>query len=251
MKGKWVIVGAVLLALAVAVGVMLHPSAEPVDAQFGPFSGEVTALEMDIGAAEVRIVAGEALRAETDNPYITAKVQNGTLVIRERSHVAGLESSELIVYIPAEMVFDRVELENGAGRITAERLSCRELDMELGAGEAVFELLTVTGGAEISGGTGRIALAGSVHDLEFHMGVGEAELRLNLTGETELSAGVGALNVTVPDMAMEDYTIHVEQGIGQVLLNGSAQSGSAGIGTGENHIDIEGGIGNVEIDFGG
>lgn len=220
---------------------------EPVDAAFGPFE-EVQELELEILAADLQIQTGEELHVETDNPHITAEARQGTLVIREARHFDALEQSTVTVCIPEGMEFDLVDMETGAGRITVEELRCRKLELDLGAGEAVFEALYVTGNADIDGGAGQIRLeGGSIRDLEFDMGVGEADLTAGFTGRTDISAGIGALRIRVTGASMEDYTLRLTQGIGQITVNGAACSGT--FGSGADQLEISGGVGSVEIVF--
>lgn len=216
---------------------------------FGPFSSDLDRLELEIGAADIEIVTGETLLVLTDNPYITAEERNGTLVIRESSHIANLESSSLTLQIPGGMTFGQVKLVTGAGRLRLETLSCRELEWELGAGQAEVQSLTVTGEADIDGGLGQFIIHdGSIHDLDFDMGMGEAELCLLLTGRCEISAGVGSLALTIP-AALEDYTISAEQGLGRIEVDGMTVTGKGTLGTGSHRLALEGGIGSISVYF--
>lgn len=248
------IVASILGLLGIIGGVSmlggLAKDAAPVDASFGPFAAEVTVLDMQIGAADIRIETGESLMVWTDNPYISVEQKQGKLVIREKSHVAHLSGSELVLTIPAGYVFEQVDMETGAGRISAEELRCRDLDLELGAGKAELDLLEVTDRADIDGGAGEMEIhSGAIRSLDFDMGVGQARITAALTGQTDVAAGVGALYMTVLGSGMEDYTISVEQGIGQVRIGGTAYTGDALIGSGPERMNIEGGIGSVDITF--
>ena len=215
----------------------------------GVFSDDVQILDMEIGAADIRIVVGDELYVETDNPYITAEEVNGTLVIKEKSHISDLDGSKLTIYIPEEMVFTKANITTGAGRIDAEQLSCRKLNMELGAGMAEFQDLTVTDKADIEGGAGQIVIHnGKLNDLSFEMGLGEGDVAAALTGNCEITAGIGALYLTVLGDE-DDYTIHAEQGIGRVEVENRVISGDTTIGSGSNRLELEGGIGNITVDF--
>lgn len=215
------------------------------------FSDQAKILDIEIGAADVSIVTGAELRVETDNPYISVKENTGTLIIREESHIAILEGSKLTLYIPEDMVFTKASITTGAGRIQAEQLSCRKLDLELGAGMAEFQTLSATDSADIDGGAGQILIHdGSLNNLDFDMGVGEGNIVTALTGQADITAGVGALYLTVLG-AEEDYTVRAEQGLGRVEVENSTISGQSSIGSGPNVLDIEGGIGNITVDFEG
>lgn len=237
-----------LLAAFVVFAMLLAgcSSAANVDAEFGPFE-VVQALEIEIRAANLQIKEGDSLIVQTDNPHISAQVRGGVLIVQEERHYDSLDSSELTILIPEGMEFEWVSMDAGAGRIAADRLFCRDLELELGAGEAVFEALSVTGKADIEGGAGQFRIgSGSLRNLEFEMGVGDAELNAEFSGHTDIHAGVGSLRISVAD-SMDAYTMHLNQGIGQILVNGEACSGT--IGSGSELLEIAGGIGNVELVF--
>lgn len=244
------IASGILGAFGVLAGISARDdavTADPVDRDFGPYNETVRDLDMDIGGADIRILRGDALRAETDNPYIRAEVKNGTLIIREDSHIADLEGSTLTLYIPDDQTFEEVDIVTGAGVIRTEALTCRELDLQLGAGKAELSDLTVTGDADISGGAGQFIIhSGAVHNLDFDMGVGEAEITAELTGDIEVSAGVGALRMNVQG-SREDYTIRTERGLGRIVIDGSDDFANSG--NGQHRMDLEGGIGDIQVEF--
>lgn len=224
-------------------------SVEQVDTCYGPFSAETDRLELEIGAADIEIATGDALALQTDNPYITVTEKNGTLVIKESSHVADLEGSFLRLSIPEGMEFDRVKLVTGAGRLQIGTLSCQNLECELGAGKTEIQSLTVTGEADIDGGAGQFIIHdGSIHDLDFDMGIGEADLFARLTGDSEITAGIGALVLTLP-AKLEDYTIYPDQGMGRVEVDGMTVTGRGTLGSGPDRLELEGGIGSISVYF--
>lgn len=220
-----------------------------VGSSYGPFSDSIDRLELEIGAADIEFVLGGDLLAQTDNPHITVEEKNGTLVIRETSHIGNLEGSSLKIQIPEDKIFDRVKMATGAGRFRLESLTCRKLEWELGAGQAEMNALTVTGEADIDGGMGQFIIHdGSIHNLDFDMGMGETEVCLLLTGNAEITAGIGSLSLTVP-AALEDYTVSAEQGLGRIEVDGMTITGKGTLGSGSNRLELEGGIGDIRVWF--
>ena len=49
----------------------------------------------------------------------------------------------LILYVPDDMIFDKVKLEAGAGKIEIESLKSNDLTLELGAGKVTINELIV------------------------------------------------------------------------------------------------------------
>ena len=247
MKRKWTVLITGVLLCAVLFGGCRLVSRDPVNTVLD-VTGQVSVLDVSVGAADLRIEESDSFRVETDNPYIEIHQRNDTLIIREKPHVANLESSSVTIYYPADTAFTRAELEMGAGRLNAFSLSCDHLDLELGAGSVDIQLLYATRGADISGGAGEIRVSdGALHNLELEHGVGECFIRSLLTGSTDIEAGMGQLKVyVVGDMA--DYTIRATTGIGEILVNGT-EIPEATFGTGANRIEISGGVGSVELYF--
>lgn len=219
------------------------------ESDFGPYDTDITRLELEVGGAEVVVTRGEDLRVETDNPYIRAFLRHGTLKIQESGHIADLDSSTVTVYIPQTLVFEDAELSAGAGKLQIDGLSCRQLELELGAGLVEIFDLNALHSAEISGGAGKIILHnGSLNRLDLDLGVGEAEITTALSGECEISAGVGNLNLRILGNP-QDFSIHAQPGLGSLEVDGIAVTGRDTIGTGPNRLEIEGGIGTVRVNF--
>ena len=205
-------------------------------------------LDVELAASNLEIVIGDRLCVETDNPYITVKERGDTLHIREKNHISKLQGSTLILYIPEQAMLDQVEISTGAGLIHAQALDCKDLSLDLGAGKVEISNLNVTEETDIEGGAGQITLNSSkLHNLDFDMGVGEAEVVALVTGECDISAGIGTLHLTVP-ASMDDYTIRAEQGLGKVTVDGVSLSDQSTLGSGPNRMNISG-IGNIKLDF--
>lgn len=237
---------AILSALA-GIETLVDLTTPPEETQ-AEYTG-IQNLDMEIGAADIRIVTGDTLSVQTDNPYITFRESMGTLVIREEAHIGNLESSTLTLTVPEELVFEQADITTGAGKIGAEALSCRRLELELGAGMAEFQSLTVLDQAELTGGAGKILIhGGSLRDLDFDMGIGEAQVTTALAGDCSVSAGIGSMYLTVLGDP-GDFTVRSEQGIGRVEVDGARLSGKQRLGSGPNILEIESGIGPVTVDF--
>ena len=87
-----------------------------------------------------------------------------------------------------------------------------------------------------------------INDLDLDMGVGEINLTSSLTGKNEINAGVGNLNIDLQG-ERESYKIQADKGLGAIKIDGKEISNGETFGNGENYIEVDGGIGNIDIDF--
>ena len=208
-------------------------------------------LEISIGAAELEIKSGEGFSVESNHKYLKARVKNGTLLIKEEIPFRFRNASgiKIVLTIPENFTFDHIEMETGAGRLSVQTLRVKKLQMELGAGEAVIEDLTVTDEAEIQTGVGKFSVLGSrIADLDLGMGVGDVSLTTALSGDGELDCGIGNTEITFIGNK-EDYCISVNKGIGTAQVDGTVVSNDSRIGNGPRLVQINGGIGDIRITF--
>ena len=212
---------------------------------------EFDTLDIEVAYTNLTIKKSDSLKMETTNNNIKLNQENKELQIKEKSHrvFSADESQELILYIPEGLEFEKVKISAGAGKINIENLKTERLVFELGAGETEIKSLNVTDDCKIEGGAGKLSIeSGEINDLKLDMGVGEINLNTILTGKNEINAGVGNLNIHLQD-SKENYAIQIEKGIGNVKIDEKDFSNSEIYGNGPNFIDVNGGIGNIEIDF--
>ena len=194
-------------------------------------NAEINMLNIDIASTNLTIKQGEILKIETNNSNIDCKQSNETLKINEKDYkwfsYNNIEK-ELILYIPEDLEFQRVKINAGAGKCEIQNLNVsQKCKIECGAGE-----LTIS--------------SGIINNLDFDMGVGEANITADLIGESEINAGVGELNIKLQG-EKESYKIKADKGIGNIKIDGKQISNGEIYGDGENEIDIEGGIGSINI----
>ncbi len=212
--------------------------------------GQIKTLEVEISAADFRIVKGESFFVESNLKKLTFRQSGDRLVLNEnRRGGKNYDGAFLTIYIPDGTVFTEIDITTGAGRFTADQLSAEKLDMEFGAGEVNIGELNATSEADIEGGAGQITIGGgSLNDLNFDMGVGELNITSLITGNSELNLGVGEVKITLIG-SREEYTVEINKGIGSVRFDGEGLSTEKTMGNGQNGVEINGGIGSIEIDF--
>jgi len=212
----------------------------------------IAELDINVKASNVKlrlVEDGELVRVETNNEYVSTWTTGKRLDVVEKSHgFFGMGGDgDVIVYIRRGAKFDRVKIEIGAGTLDVEELATKELDLDLGAGKVLIDNLEVSEQAKIDGGAGTTTIRrGEMHNAKLDLGVGKTELKVRLTGESKIDAGVGKLELTLIGNE-DDYRITVDKGIGTVDLNGNRLGDGARWGNGENRVDLESGVGAVEI----
>lgn len=217
---------------------------------------EVSTLKLELAFTNLEIKTGNSFKVETNNSKISFTENNGSVKIKEEKHNWLMNNkdytSNLIIYIPEDMIaLDETKIETGAGKINIERLNTQSLYLELGAGDVYIKNLTVTKEAKIDGGVGRTELNScEINNLKANLGMGEFVFSGKLTGKSEVDSGVGAININLLDSS-ENYTIDVSKGIGSVTLDGQKLEMDRVYGTGENHLSVDGGVGEIKINFKG
>lgn len=243
------IIGGIMSAVGV-IGGFIDSDATADNIKTYTVSQDITQLEIDINAADFTLTVGDEFKVESNLKDLTVKDTGGTLtVIENKKWGRDYNNAVLTLYIPTDFVFEKAEIETGAGRVTVDTLSADKLSLELGAGEAKIAELNAVKEAEIDGGAGKITInGGTLNNLDFNMGVGECNLTAAILGNSELDCGVGAANVTLLGSA-DDYKIYTSKGIGNVTVDGQSASDENTYGVGENKIELNCGIGEVKVKF--
>lgn len=214
-------------------------------------SANTKILKIDLQYTNLKIQKGDTLKVESNTSNITCTQNNNQLIIKEKGHswftINEKDASQLVISVPEEMVFNKVNIDAGAGEIYIETLNTNELNFEMGAGKVEIHKLNVNNRAKIDGGAGKIELmSGEIANLDLDMGVGECILNTKLNGNNDIDAGIGKLEIDLTNN-IEDYTIKVSKGIGSITIDGKEASNDTVYGTGDTNIKVDGGIGAIII----
>lgn len=214
---------------------------------------ELSTLKIELSCTNLDIKIGDKFKVETNNPEITFEENNGSVKIKEKNKnwlSNNKVSSNLIVYIPEDMIaIDETKIETGAGKINIKNLNTQGLYLELGTGDVHIENVRATGDTKIDGGLGKTELkACEIHNLKANLGMGEITFNGKLSGKSKIDSGIGAIDINLSDNK-DNYTIDVDSGVGNVTLDGEKLEMDRVYGTGENYLYINGGIGEIKIDF--
>ena len=84
-----------------------------------------------------------------------------------------------------------------------------------------------------------------MNDLSVKTGVGEIDIKSNITGNSVIDTGIGEAKIELNNDE-EEYTFEFNKGIGEATLNGrSVDDGK--LGNGFNYIKVNAGIGEINI----
>lgn len=151
--------------------------------------------------------------------------------------------------IPADKIFEKVRIVSGAGEYSVDRLTTGSLILRVGAGELRIGNLAVSNFAQIESGAGEVTIEdGSIHNLSMELGAGVVVVKAELTGQSKIKAGVGELILKLIGNP-EDYSATVTKGLGICSLDGFSFFNGNTYGNGENHLEVNGGIGVISVSF--
>lgn len=182
---------------------------------------------------------------------------------------------KVYLYLPEGTTFRRIDIEFGAGRIESIDLRTEEADIEVGAGECIFDSLTAADEAVLSVGAGRIKVGNLVcdtadidvgagelsieeaviaADADIDLGMGSVAVDGFLTKNLDIDCSMGTVTLKLLD-SEQDHNYYIDCAMGTVNVGGRSYSGLAdGMkidnGSGSD-FDIDCAMGTVNITFAG
>lgn len=212
---------------------------------------DFTSLKIDINAADLEIRTGEKWKLGTNHEYITCNEEDESLEIYGKKSFFAMNSRgmRVVLTVPEETVFEYVDLDVGVGEIFLDELSANSLKLNLGVGDLDIEKLKVLHKAEIDSGIGDVSINDSqLFNAGIDMGIGELNYTGALMEESSIDYGIGETSLALTGNA-EDHQIKLDKGVGEARLDGRKMKDDSVYGGGSNRIDIDGGIGDLDITF--
>lgn len=214
-------------------------------------NGTITSLELEIKTTNLKIINGENFVVKTNNPDVKFSNNDGKVVIEDKSKNIWTnlnDESNIIIYMPTNInKLSKVKIRSGVGKVCINSINTQVLDLEAGLGETTIDNLVVTEKAKIESGMGRLNINScSIKNANIDLGVGEVNITGDILGNSEINTGVGKLGLNLTS-AKENYTLKVEKGLGKISFNKNNISNDTTLGDGQNYINIEGGIGSIDI----
>lgn len=213
-------------------------------------SDNISVLDINIDKVSLKMKNSSEFKLEiSDNQYVSYKEVDERLVIEERKINFFDEESEVVIYVPFDKVFASVFVETGAGIVEVDSLRSTKLDLELGMGRFAVDELNISSEADIDTGVGEFVVStGIINNLDLDMGVGDVLITSKILGKSEIDAGVGRLAVNLTGRT-DEYKIGIDKGLGTIKVDGVSIGTSGNYGNGSNYIDINGGVGEISLNF--
>lgn len=202
-------------------------------------------IDVDIKYSDFSLIYGdEYLIKSEDTRGVEYSTKNGWLKIKDKKKFYFDDRKKIEIVILRNSVFNDAKINNDAG----EGINLKSINMDFGVGKVTIDSLT-SDKADIDSGAGKIVInSGSIGKLDFDMGVGEAIISSEIGNDTKIDAGVGTFTFNIFGNK-DDYKITVDKGIGDVSIDNTLFSDNSKIGNGSKNIIVNGGIGNISINF--
>lgn len=243
------IIGGIFEAIGMFSGVFGNKSVGNMKTH--TISQSIENLDIELSAVELKIISGDRFSVESNHKYLVVKNDDKTLEISESKVPFGTSTKgvTVVLTVPEGFVFEDASIETGAGELDITSLSAKTLNLDLGAGETEIGSLYALTRSKVNTGAGELTIHnGELNDLTMDIGVGEMNLTGILTGNCEVDFGVGEASLTLLGNS-DEYEIKLDKGIGDATLNGMKMNDDSTYGSGKNHIDIDGGVGSIKIQF--
>ncbi len=211
---------------------------------------DINELDIEISAAALDIVYADEFRVESNLKYIKVTDNGRCLKVSETKRFSvHTDKIYIKVYIPRDASFYKADISTGAGKVKIEALKTERLSLDIGAGDVEIDMLAVSKSADIEAGTGRLAVdKGTLANADIELGVGEVSITSAFSGRCDIDSGIGNTDITIIGNN-DDYKFDVNSGIGKVTVGGQIISGDSKFGNGTNIINLDCGIGNVNVNF--
>ena len=208
----------------------------------------MSSLDIDLKTANLEIKLGDKLLVSTTNKYVTTYQNNNNIVIQEKKHsLLSKDNNKVIITVPDNFLLDIVEIDITSGSIKIDKLETKRLNLDLGSGTTKFNNLLVTDKTKIDCGSGKFLLNnGNLSNLNLDTGLGDTILNTKIIGNSNIETDIGKLELNLIG-SLNDYELTIDKGVGSIKLNNESLKDKSVVGTGNNYLLIEGGIGLTSI----
>ena len=197
-------------------------------------------LEIEFGAGTLEILYDDVEHIQIEQKQVKkfkAYVEDNTLHFEGNIDIVGINdtsNASLTITLPRNMSFQPADLELGASEAVVAGLTATAMDIEVGAGQVTISAL-------------------ATDSLQIEIGAGQVTISELDAKTLDAEVGVGKLNAALIGKET-DYGYSLDCGIGSVKIgsnsyNGLGTSQSVNPPKADRFMDVECGIGEVNITF--
>lgn len=214
---------------------------------------DIDSLDIELSAADLKITRGDELTVSVSSDRIKVSEKKGELAVTDTKSFISIRNKayKVEITLPEAVELEKADIDTGAGEIEIEGLVAERLTLELGAGRVKISEIVINDRVDISGGAGELEIsAAEITDLNLDAGVGAVKFDGRLSGSCDIDCGVGECELNL-EGGKESYSIIVDTGLGNYTIDGEKMRDGQIYGNGECIIDIDGGVGEVSVEFSG
>ena len=215
-------------------------------------------LSLKIGAAEVKVMpyskSGEFMISTNYLDRFEYGISDSdTFFIHSKGNIRNRNwNPKIELYVPENMKFEDVVVDIGAGVADMYALNCKNMDIQVGAGECIGDRIIV-GDLKCDIGVGTVTLSDvKIGKSDFEIGMGSADILGKISGDTDIRCNMGSVNMEL-EGNMEDYNYEVSCAAGNVTIDDEMISVASGSRDIDNQsdvtFDVECSMGNINIEF--
>jgi hypothetical protein len=271
LGGVLFVVGLIISLVGLLSGGVLRPeiwraNRDERESLVYEITGEIASLDVDVALADVRIISdAETPRVEVENYYkdaLNITEKDGRLKVvddsnRRYRHNIGILQEEDLPRVTIHLAsgdLESLDIDGGVGILSAEGFNVGRFELSCGVGDIELEAFTI-GEFRLQSGVGNASFERfEVSEMSIDMGVGNIEFSGDITKYCEVRGGVGNVSIRLSGPP-ERYAVSCEGGVGEITLDGRSYHGGLidrnAHADGYVTIDIEGGVGSIEISTGG
>ncbi len=190
-------------------------------------------LDFEISTGKVYIEEGDAFRVSGSNiieDTLEVEVKNNTLYMKDKdnfpwnliNHIGifldGGES-KITVTIPKDTVIKNTEIEVKAGALTIDKLNTDVFDLDVDAGKATLDHLSVNNNGYISMDAGSVNGEDySGNNLEVDVSAGNLDLSGAFYNTLDIHLSAGRISIDT-SLGEEEYSYDLDQNAGSIRVN--------------------------------
>ncbi|MCR5460350.1 MAG: DUF4097 domain-containing protein [Acetatifactor sp.] len=220
----------------------------------------VEKIKLDIGGCEVTILDSEdddfwveAKNVQKFQAYVDGETLHVVNTSKEKT-ISGLniKNVKITLYVPEGLVFDKAEIELGAGIIHSDAFAAKKAEIKIGAGDLQLKSMD-SDDVKIQIGAGNVEIGdASIDKLECKVGAGNFTLKGELHDDVKVDCAMGNISLDLKN-AYKDFDYEVKCSAGNIDLNGKKYTGLSKEekidNDAEHEMKLECSVGNVDVSF--